>query len=82
MPHLSSISKELPADGLKHKRARKSPCLQERYKQKGQVDNLLTDSQLIESTDPTEPLDVALATSLAQSGVLGWAKNVARFNSN
>ena len=45
MSDLRNISKELPADGLKHKYARKSSRLQEKYKQKSQVDNLLTDSQ-------------------------------------
>ena len=44
MCHLSNISKKLPADVLRHKRARKSLCLQEKYKQEGKVDNLLTDS--------------------------------------
>ena len=45
MFNLTNISKKLPADGPKHKRARKSSHLQEKYKQNGQVDNLPTDSQ-------------------------------------
>ena len=44
----------MPEEGPKHKRARKSPSLQEKYGQKDQVDNLPTDSQ----PDPTETLDV------------------------
>ena len=60
MSHLSNISKELPGYGLKHKRTRKSTCLRKK-KQESQVDNLLTDSRL----DPTEPLDVSLATPIA-----------------
>ena len=43
MSRFSNLNKELPADGLKHKRARKSLRLQEKYnKQMSQVDNLLT----------------------------------------
>lgn len=72
MSHLSNISKELPADGLKHKHARKSPRLQEKYKQKNQVDNLLTDSH----PDPTEPLDVGLDTSIAHSTFLQLYKEM------
>ena len=42
MPKLNSINKKLPANGPQHKNARKSPCLQEKCKQKVQVDNLPT----------------------------------------
>ena len=50
----------MPAEVLKHRLHRKSPCLQKKYKQKGQVDNRLTDSQ----PEPTETLDVGLLTSI------------------
>ena len=45
MSNLSNINTKLPAEGLKHRLFRKSPRLQEKYQQKGQVDNLPTDSQ-------------------------------------
>ena len=61
MSNLSNINEKLPAAGPKHKRARKSPRLQ-----KGQVDNILTESQ----PDPTETLDVGPPTSIAHNGVL------------
>ena len=45
MFNLSNTNTKLPAEGFKYKRARKSPRLQEKYDEKGQVDNLPTDSQ-------------------------------------
>ena len=54
MSNLRNTNIKLPAEGPKQKRARKSPRLQEKYRGKGQVDNLPTDSQ----TDPTETLHV------------------------
>ena len=56
--NLNNTNNKLPAKGPKHKRDRKSPRLQEKYGQKGQVDNLPTDSQ----PDPTEILDVGPPT--------------------
>ena len=41
-----------------HKSARNSSRLQEKYKQKGKVDNLLTDSK----TDQTKPLSFGITT--------------------
>ena len=61
MSNLRNINTKLPAKDPKHKRARKSPRLQEKYGQKGQVDNLPTDSQ----PEPTETLDVGPPTSIA-----------------
>ena len=43
MSNLSNINTKLPAEGPKHKCVRKSPRLQEKYEQKGQVDSLATD---------------------------------------
>ena len=40
MSNLNNLNTKLLAEGPKHKRARKSPCLQEKYGQKGQDDNL------------------------------------------
>lgn len=45
MSKLSKINTKLPAEVLKHKRVRKSSCLQKKYEQKGQVNHLPTDSQ-------------------------------------
>ena len=56
----SNINTKLPAQGLKHKRFRKSPRLQENNKQQGQVDNLPIDSQ----QDPTETLDFNPSTNI------------------
>ena len=42
MSNLSNINKKQPAQGTKHKHPIKSTCLQEKYDQKGQVDNLPT----------------------------------------
>ena len=50
MSNLNNTNTKLPAEVPKHKRTRKSPRLQKTYGQKGQVDNLPTDSQ----PDPTE----------------------------
>ena len=61
MSNLNNTNTKLPTEGPKHKRARKSPCLQEKYGQKGQVDNLPTDSQ----PEPTETLYVGPLTSIA-----------------
>ena len=61
MSNLRNTNTKLPAEGSMHKRARKSPLLQENYGQKGQVDNLPTDSQ----RDPTEALDIGPPTSIA-----------------
>ena len=55
MSNLSNINTKLSAVGLKHKRVRKSPRLQEKYEQKGQVDNVPTDSQV----DQTKTLDIS-----------------------
>ena len=44
MSNSSNINTKLPAEGLKHKRVRMSSCLQ-KCEQKGQVENLPTDSQ-------------------------------------
>ena len=63
MSNLNNTNTRLPAEGLKHKRARKSPHLQEYFGQKGQVDNLPTDNQ----PDPTETLDVGPPTSSAHT---------------
>ena len=46
MSNSSNINTKLPAEGLKHKRVRMSSCLQ-KCEQKGQVENLPTDSQLV-----------------------------------
>ena len=54
MSNLDSINDKLPAAGNKHKPVKRSPRLQEKYEQKGQVDYLPTVSQ----PDPTEALDV------------------------
>ena len=61
MSNLNNTNTKLPAEDPKHKRARKSPRLQEKYRQKSQVDNLPTDSQ----PDPAEILDVGPPTSIA-----------------
>ena len=61
MSNLNDTNTKLPAEGPKHKRARKLLFLQEKYGQNGQVDNLPTDSQ----PDPTETLDVCPRTSIA-----------------
>ena len=63
MSKLNITSTKLAAEGPKHKRARKSPRLQKKYRQKGQVDNLPTDSQ----PDPTETLNVGPPISIAQN---------------
>ena len=61
MSNLRVTNTKLPAEGPMHKRARKSPSLQEKYVQKGQVDNLSTDSQ----PDSIETSDVGPPTSMA-----------------
>ena len=61
MSNLNSTNTKLPAESPKHKRASKSPRLQEKYGQKSQVDNLPTDSQ----PEPTETLSVGPPTSIA-----------------
>ena len=61
MSNLNDTNTKLPAEGPEHKSARKSPRLQEKYGQKGQIDNLLTDSQPY----PTETLDVGPLISIA-----------------
>ena len=61
MSNLDSINDKLPAAGHEHKPVRRSPRLQEKYEQKGQVDYLPTVSQ----PDPTEALDVGPPTSEA-----------------
>ena len=67
MSNLSNT--KLPAEGPKHKRARKSLRLQEKYEQKCQVDNLPTDSQ----PDPTEAFDVGPTTRIAHMCALIFA---------
>ena len=66
MSNLNITSTKLPTESPKHKRARKSPHLQEKYGQKGQVDNLPTDSQ----PDPTETLDVGPPTYIAHKHLI------------
>ena len=61
MSNLDNTNTKLPTEGPKHKRAKKSLRLQEKYRQKGQVVNLPTDSQ----PDPTETLDIGPSTSIA-----------------
>ena len=61
MSNLRKTNTKLPAKGLVHKRARKSPHLQENYGQKIQFANLPADSQ----PDPTETLDIGAPTSIA-----------------
>ena len=46
MSYLNNTNTKLPAESPKHKRASKSPCMQEKYGRKGQVYKLPTDSQL------------------------------------
>ena len=53
MSNLKNTNTKLPAEVPKHKRARMSPRLQKKYRHKGQVGNLPTDSQ----PDSTETLD-------------------------
>ena len=71
MSNLNHKNTKLPAEGPKHKRARKSTRLQEKYGQKGQVDNLPTDSQ----PDPTDTLDVGLPTSIAHKFLINFHFN-------
>ena len=52
MSNISNTTTRLPAEGPKHKLARKSPRPQEKYGQKSQVHNIFTDNQ----PDPTERL--------------------------
>ena len=54
MSKINNTNTKLPAEGPKHKRAKKSLCLQEKHGQKGKVDNLFTDNQ----PDPSETFDV------------------------
>ena len=63
MSNLNNINEKLPATGPEHKPVRRSPHLQEKYEQKGQVDNLPIESQ----PDPTEALDVGPPTSIAHN---------------
>ena len=71
MSNLSNTNTKLFAEGPKHKRAKKSPPLQEKYDQKGQVDNLPTDSQ----PDLTEILDVSPPTSIAHKFLIDFYFN-------
>ena len=59
MASLDNINDKLPAAGPEHKPVRRSPRLQEKYEQKGQVDYQPTGSQ----PDPTEALDVGPPSS-------------------
>ena len=61
MSNLRNTNTKLPAEGPIHKRARKSPCLQDNYGQKGHVDNIHANSQ----PDPNETLDICPPTSSA-----------------
>ena len=70
MSNLSTINTKLSAEGLKHKLVRKSLRLQEKFEQKGQVDNLPTGSQ----PDPTETLDVGPPTSITHRGKASFVK--------
>ena len=63
MSNLDSINDKLPAADPENKPVRRSPRLQEKYEQKGQVDYLPTGSQ----PDPTEALDVGPPTSEAHT---------------
>ena len=65
MSNLSNVSKKQPGDDPQHNRARKSvtPCLQQKYKQKSQVDNLLTNSPPV----PNQALNVGPPTSIAHT---------------
>ena len=65
MSNLDSINDKLPAAGHEHKPVRRSPRLQEKYEQKGQVDYLPTGNQ----PDPTEASDVGPPTSKAHSSL-------------
>ena len=64
MSNFDSINDKLPATGPEHKPFR--PRLQENYEQKGQVDNLPTESQ----PDPTEALDVGPPTSVVHNVII------------
>ena len=66
MSNLENINDKLPAAGPENKPVRRSPRLQEKSEQKGQVDYLPT----VSHPDQTEALDVGSPTSLAHNGVL------------
>ena len=66
MSNLDNINDKLPAAGPEHKPVRRSPRLQEKYEQKGQVDYPPKESQ----PDPTEALDVGPPTSVAHKIIL------------
>ena len=74
MSNLDSINDKLPAAGHEHKPVRRSPRLQEKYEQKGQVDYLPTVSQ----PDPTEALDVGPSTSEAHKSMVNQFKVVVK----
>ena len=63
MSNLDNINDKLPAAGPENKPVRRSPRLQEKSEQKGQVDYLPTVSQ----PDPTEALDAGPPTSEAHN---------------
>ena len=66
MSNLENINDKLPAAGPENKPVRRSPRLQEKSEQKGQVDHLPT----VSHPDQTEALDVGSPTSVAHNGVL------------
>ena len=68
MSNLSNTNTKLPAEGPKHISARKSPRLQKKYGQKGQVDNLHKDSQ----PEPTKTLDVGPPTFIAHKFLINF----------
>ena len=76
MSHLENINDKLPAAGPENKPVRRSPRLQEKSEQKGQVDYLPT----VSHPDQTEALDVGPPTSVAHNGVLLSSENYQSFN--
>ena len=60
MSNLENINDKLPAAGPENKPVRRSPRLQEKSEQKGQVDYLPT----VSHPDQTEALDVGSPTSV------------------
>ena len=63
MSNIENIDDKLPAAGPKNKPVRRSPHLQEKSEQKGQVDYLPT----VSHPDQTEALDVGSSTSVAHN---------------
>ena len=63
MSNLENINDKLPAAGPENKPVRRSPRLQEKSEQKGQVDYLPT----VSHPDQTEALDVGSPTSVAHN---------------